>query len=108
MKFEHEKHGFEREVNPSSDGRKKVKLYLVQEGMELEQIVGSVSIDEMMEPKLTIRENRMEIGAGEYIQQADGSIDLGLTVVGDTTMKSNNVSGMTVLKIHIPASLRKD
>lgn len=113
MKFEHKRVGFERVVNPSNDGkgwdvRKKVKLFLVEDGLELEQVSAEASFDDMMQPKVTVRENRMEIGAGEYYQQSDGSVDLTLTVVGDTTMKSNNVPGMTVLKIFIPAALRKD
>lgn len=112
MQFEHIKSGFEDLINPSNDGRgvdarKKVKLYLVEEGVELEQLSADMSFDDNMQPKLTIRENRMEIGAGEYTKMSDGSVKLGLTVVGDTTMSSNNVSGMTFLKIFIPAPLRK-
>lgn len=113
MKFEHIKTGFEEGINPSNDGRgwetrKRVKLYLVQDGVELEQLSASMSFDEDMSPKLTIRENRMEIGYGEYLQRSDGSIELKLTLVGDTTMKSNNLPGLTQLDVFIPASLRKD
>jgi hypothetical protein len=49
-----------------------------------------------------------EIGDGTLEQLADGSLDLKLTMVGDYTMASNNISGMARLRGFILASLRKD
>lgn len=100
-------------VNPSNDGhahddKRRVRVFLVEDGMELEQITAEMSFEDNLQPKLNIRENRMEIGYGEYVKKSDGSIELKLTLVGDTTMKSNNISGMTQLDVFIPAALRKD
>lgn len=106
--IEHTQEPFDKNYPEGYEVKKRVKLYLVEEGVEIEQLSGEMKLDDNMMPKIVIRENRMEVGAGEYHKEVNGSIQLKLMMVGDTRMESNNVSGMTRLEIFIPASLRKD
>lgn len=53
-------------------------------------------------------DDEIEIGEAMVEQQADGSLDMKMTMTGDYTMSSNNISGMARLRGFILSSLRKD
>lgn len=106
--IKHTQEPFDKNYPEGYEIRKRVKLYLVEEGVEIEQLSAEMKLDDNLMPKILIRENRMEIGTGEYHKEVNGSINLKLMMVGDTRMESNNIAGMTRLEIHIPAALRKD
>jgi hypothetical protein len=88
--------------------RKRISIFAVEEEHILEQISASMSFDDNLTPKLVIKENRMQIGFGEYSKQHDGSIDLRITLVGAYAVETDNISGFARMKGVIPASLRKD
>lgn len=67
---------------------KKVKIFMIEEGS------GTVQ--------------QHEVGFGSIEQFEDGSLSLDLMLVGDYTLRSNNVSGMAHLDGYIRAALRKD
>lgn len=53
-------------------------------------------------------ENKIQIGYAYVEHMADGSLDMKMTMIGDYTMSSNNVSGMARIRGFILAELRKD
>lgn len=67
---------------------KKVKIFLTEEGEGVVQ--------------------QYEVGFGSVEQFQDGSLSLDLMLIGDYTLRSNNVAGMAHVDGYIPAALRKD
>lgn len=52
--------------------------------------------------------DQIDIGHASVEQYADGRLECRVTVSGDCTMSSNNLAGMTRLRVYIPAALRKN